>query len=250
LEKFFYGLLIAILGGLILWFFQILKEYENRLTKLETKFDIYVDSSERTHMIGNYPYITYTGVDVTADGEVLLKADIDLLSEEFRWRCASITDIVRGDKSENLGEVIANYRDDVQLQNALGIVCVGTASSEGNTKGEERRASDRVETLLNLVNSNLTSKKILPIYGLNFGKYNTDTNIPCSDATLEQRRIILIKIIERSEKVTDDKLEASLKRILVEKASNPTPRFPIDIRNYSMFTSGQTMLVYGRNQPK
>ncbi len=249
-ENILIGLFVAILAAFVVWFFQILREYESRLTKLETRFDLCVDCSQRTQIIGKYPYTTYKSVDVAPDGEVLLEAEIDLLSEQFRWKCASITEIVRGNERADLADVISKYRDSAELQNALGIVCVGTASSEGNTKGEESRAKDRVETLFSLVKSNLKSQKKLPIYGLNFGKYDAITNSECSDATLEQRRIVLIKIIERSAKLTDDKLEESLKRVLLEKASNPAYIFPIDIRNYTMFKSGQDMLLYGRDISK
>ena len=240
------GLFVAILSGLLIWFFQILKEYENRLTKLETKFDLCVDCSSRTNRIDNYEYITYKGIDVSETGEVLVEVDIDLLSEQFRWKCGSIDKIVRGNEAADLEDVIRKYRDDAELKNAKGIVCVGTASAEGNTDGEETRAKDRIETLINLVNSNLQTKKPIPIYGFNLGKYIEQSSVVCSNATLDQRRILLIKIIQRSDNLTDDKLEESLKRVLLAKAADPNISFPIDIRKYSMFTSDQTMLIYGR----
>ncbi|KAB2917745.1 MAG: hypothetical protein F9K23_05010 [Bacteroidetes bacterium] len=242
------GVVVAIIAGLVLLYIQFIKDYEHRLTKLEKDFEHCVDCSKRTKTIGDYPYTVYTGVDVASNGEVLLNVQIDLLSEQFRWRCGSITEIVRGDDVVDIGKVIRQYHDNAELENALGIVCIGTASSEGQLIGEQTRAGDRVETLINLVSSNLNSSKRMPIYGLNFGKHIGSTNTPCSDATLEQRRVILIKLIERSDKLTDDKLEESLKRILLEKASNPAYNFPIDIRNYSMFRNNEKMLIYGRNQ--
>lgn len=240
------GLSIALLSGLIFWGIQLLKEYENRLTKLETKFDICVDCSQRNKTIGKYEYKTYTGVDVAENGEILLQVDIDILSEQFRWKCASIDEIVRGENKADLAEVVRQYSDDVELKNAKAIICVGTASTEGDTYGEERRASDRMETLINLVESNLKTNKEISIYGLNLGKYVGQSENACSDATIDQRRIVLLKITQRSDNLTDDKLEASLKRILLAKASDPGITFPFDIRKYSMFSNGQTMLRYGR----
>ena len=63
---------------------------------------------------------------------------------------------------------------------------------------------------------------------------------------MKQLTIVLIKVIKRSDSLTDDKLEASLKRILLNKATDPNLSFPIDIRKYSTFNSAKAMLVYGR----
>jgi hypothetical protein len=245
-EKYSIPIITVAVVAMFSWLFYTVIEHGNRLTKLETKFDICVDCSQRTNKIGEYAYTTYKAVYTDDKGDVLLEADIDLLSEQFRWKCGSISEIVRGDEKADIEEVIKNYRDNAELKNAKGIVCIGTASAEGNTDGEESRANDRIETLINLVNSNLTTEKQMPIYGLNFGKYNEESNTNCSSATLDQRRIVLLKIIERSEKLTDDKLEESLRKILLDKATDPNIHFPIDIRKYSMFNSGDKMLVYGR----
>jgi len=158
------GLFVAIFSSGLIWFFQILKENENRLAKLETKFDLCVDCSQRANTIDNYQYTTYKSVDVAENGEVLLEADIDLLSEQFRWKCKSFDQIVRGDEKANLGEVISKYRDDAELNNAKAIVCIGTSSSEGQTSGQENLAKDRIETLINLVFTNLKTKKKFPFY--------------------------------------------------------------------------------------
>jgi len=246
LETIIGGIIVAMIAGL---FFLALQHGE-RLAKLEAQFDICVDCSQQITKIGEYPFKSYKAVDVAPDGEVLLEADIDLLSEQFRWKCASFDEIVRGNKKEDLGEIIRSYRDNAELNDALGIVCVGTASAEGAPDNEENRAMDRVETLINLVDANLTSKKMLPIYGMNFGQYKGGENQSCSNATLDQRRIVLVKIIKRSERITNENLESSLQRLFLQKAVNSAYKFPIDIRNYSMFNSGKTMLVYGRRNPK
>ena len=67
------GLCVAFFSGFLIWSLQILKEYENRLAKLETKFDLCVDCSQRNNTIGNYQYRTYKGVDVADNVIVLTK---------------------------------------------------------------------------------------------------------------------------------------------------------------------------------
>jgi hypothetical protein len=252
-------ILITILGGLFValfvWGFQLLKEYEHRLTQLETKFETTfeklealeacVDCSQRTKKIGDYPYEIIKGVDVASNGEVLLETDIDVLSEQFRWECGSFVKIVRGKKeSADLANVISQYKADAQLKGVKAIVVVGTASQEGNFSGEEKRAKDRIETLINLTQDSLNTPNQIPIYGLNFGKSIENIQGGCDD-TIDQRRIVLLKVLKRSDNLPDSELEASLKRILLAKATDYSV-FPVDIRKYSMFSSGQKMLVSGR----
>jgi len=103
-----------------------------------------------------------------------------------------------------------------------------------------------MEYLINLVKNYITNDTI-PIYGLNIGKFLENRVSKCSDQTIDQRRIIIFKIIKKDENMTEAILERKLRRILLEKSSNTDLNFPIDIRKYSKFKNNETMLTVGRN---
>ncbi|MES2110864.1 MAG: hypothetical protein V4577_19060 [Bacteroidota bacterium] len=237
-ETIIAGSTLALIGYFIYW----IKDFEHRLTKLEDNVDAISNSYPKSAFIGGYPYTVYRGTDSAPDGSVVLKVDIQILSKDYRWECLSKTQI-EGNNLPDINEIIKDYSDDRELKDAVGIVCVGTASSEGNDLDEEDRAYGRAKTLVDIVKQNLISKKDIPVLGLNFGRYNRTIKGPCTDATINQRLIVIVKIIERSEKLTDEGLESSLRKLFVEKAANLNSRFPIDITQYTMYHSRQSMLV-------
>lgn len=244
--EFINPILTAILVGLVVWGITLVKEFEHRLTELETKFNICVDCTKRTKEVGGLKIDTYPGQSIDEKtGTIDLEVDIDILSEQCRWVCGSSREIVQGGEPVDFDKVMQAYVNTDQLKGISGIICVGAASSEGIQNNEEQRASDRMEYLINLVRNNIRNDTI-PIYGFNIGQYVGANNSQCSDNTLDQRRIILFKVLKKDSLMSNELFERKLRTILIQKAADKSINFPIDIRKYSKFQNSATMLTVGR----
>jgi hypothetical protein len=211
--------------------------------RLETLEDIF---KYKLILLKGHPVISYPASDLDSEDKVLVELTIDILSEQFRWKCNELT-VLHGAKPIQLGEaVIKGYTIERDLYNIKKIICIGTASSEGTVEIQEGLAENRAQELINIVKGNIANPSI-PIVGMNFGKHmEKGANRPCTKRTINQRRIIILKIIQQN--VPDSDLEASLKRVLEEKAKSTRFIFPIDIRKYSKYK--KPMLIYGRNLDK
>lgn len=241
------GIIAVILIFLIININDRFVEYEHRLTELETKFKICVDCSNgRQKKIGDYEWEIYKGFDFNDKNEVNIGLEIDILTEQFRWECGSIDKIVRGDREIDFNKVIQQYSQQKHLKGVTELICIGTASTEGYKDREEQRAENRMETLINLLKDNLNAEGI-SISGLNIGQYQGIKDTVCSDETLWQRRVIILKIIEQKSDITDQEQEKAIIRILLSKIKS-NKEFPLDIRKYSKFKNGDLKLRFGRNQ--
>jgi hypothetical protein len=231
-----------------------IKDHEGRIARLEQKVADCVDCSLRVQVKdrGGYVWSTYHSEEEGEGQQGPFAVDIDILSEEYRWECASTTTIVKeNDKNRtyDLGEIIQRYSPENQLKDAKAVVVIGTASSEGTPVSQENLAANRIETLLNIVEPNL--QKTLPIYGMNFGQYTeADTSEKCSPDTAAQRRVLIVKVTKQKEGISPKEFGESLKRRFVALAENSVLRFPIDIRKYSMYQKGADMLIFGRKNER
>jgi hypothetical protein len=100
---------------------------------------------------------TPTGINV--------KFGLTLLSSDLRWRLGSTTQVETQDGLGDLRQYIQNIND--TLAEAKGIVCIGTASAEGDQLEEVARAQERADYLAALVR--MQQLKDIPIYTLNLG---------------------------------------------------------------------------------
>ena len=79
---------------------------------------------------------------------------------------------------------------------------------------------------------------------MSFGQYVADTErAKCSDATSEQRRILIVKVIKQSARMSDDELEKSLIRRFKQLVDEERYKFPVDVRDYSNYKQGKKMFL-------
>lgn len=223
----------------------VLRDHEGRIAKLEARVDGL--KPMRIKNIGGYEWGEYPSEEKDEEGKIKLSVEIDVLEKQYRWVCGRFTsdDIVKADHADgklSLDEIIKKYDPDVELKRAKKIIVIGTASSEGDTPSQEDLARQRAETLVTVVKNNL--QKNIPIIGMSFGQYVANREkAECSDATSEQRRILIVKIIKQSAQMSDDELEKSLVRRFKQLASEESYEFPVDIRNYSNYRQGKRMFL-------
>jgi len=245
LQTILIALLLAILSYLLSNVFDRFIGVEHRLTELETKFDICVDClKDQQQNFDGFNWEVYKGFDFDENNKVNLGLEIDILTEQYRWDCGSIDEIVRGGKKVDFDQIIQGYSSERYLTGVTELICLGTASTEGSIGEEEARAEDRMETLINLVKDNLESDEIA-IYGLNIGQYLDNYNGLCSDQTLWQRRVIILKVIEEKFNLSQREKVKALVRILLNKSRSEI-EFPISIKEYSKYKSRDLKFRHGR----
>jgi len=167
---------------------------------------------------------TSTGTDEQGN-EVTF--DIYLLTKNFAWKHLSTTD-VESLASPN-GKDIFSAAMQQKLQEALGVICAGTASSDGNRKTEEERASSRARTITQWVKDVRGSDE--NVDPLNLGQYvPQNTGVSMSD----QRRVIVITITGIVRKQGDYNKEQALKDAL-KKKQGEYPIFRSMLEDYSSF---------------
>jgi hypothetical protein len=167
---------------------------------------------------------TSTGADELGN-EVTF--DIYLLTKNFAWKYLSTTD-VESFSSPN-GKNMFSESMQEKLRTALGVICAGTASSDGDRETEEERASVRARTIARWVNDVRGSDD--NVDPLNLGQYmHRKTGLSLSD----QRRIIVITITTIAKKAGDYNKEQALKAALRRKQGE-YPIFKSMLEDYSAF---------------
>lgn len=258
-DSFKTGLIIAFISGLFILFSVLIGHILTKLSTLDeitrtqgeriAKLEACVDCSKspRIKNKGGYEWKEYPSEETDEAGNVTLSVEIDVLEKRYRWSCSLSTsnDIVKEnqtDGSVSLDEIIRTYDPDMELKDAKKIVVIGTASSEGDISSQEDLARKRAKTLVTVVENNL--QKDLPVIGMSFGQYVADAEkAKCSDATSEQRRILIVKIIQQSTKMSDDELEKSLIKRFKQLVDEESYKFPVDIRDYSNYRQGKRMFL-------
>ena len=257
-DSFKSNLIIALIGGLFVLFSILLGYIFTKLSTLDeitrtqgeriAKLEACVDCSKapRTKNKGGYEWREYPSEESDETGSVTLSVEVDVLEKRYRWACGLSTsnDIKENQAggNVNLEEIIRKYEPDTELKDAKKIVVIGTASSEGDVSSQEDLARKRAQTLITVVENNL--REDIPVIGMSFGQYVADTErAKCSDTTSEQRRILIVKIIEQSAKMSDDELEKSLIRRFKQLVDEERYKFPVDIRDYSNYQQGKKMFL-------
>ena len=211
-------------------------DFIKRLDEIEQKFNEITESQKKIKILGNFEWDSFKGVQKAPDGNVLVALDIDVLSEKYRWKCGSSDTFASRDREYDPEIVIESYADSENLEDAKGIICVGMASAEGQRGLEEERSENRMETLRDIAMRKLGHICDCPIYGLNLGQYKEKKGTgDCTNETLWQRRILLLKITQQKPDISDKELKEGVVVILEKKSANRYVSFPIDVRRYSKY---------------
>lgn len=258
-EEFKTGLIVALVSGLILllialggiiltrlWALdEITRTQGERIARLETCSDC--SKGPRVKNKGGYEWKEYASEEIDDGGNVTFAVKVDVLEKRYRWACgrSGEDDIVRENQDEdkvNLGEIIRKYEPGVELKGARNIVVIGTASQEGDVSSQADLAEARARTLVSLVEDNIQKK--ITIRGMSFGQYVADRKTgDCSNATSEQRRVLIVKVMYPSERISDEALEKSLIARFKQLADEESYDFPVDIGDYSNYRQRKKMLL-------
>lgn len=221
----------------------ILRAYEGRIAKLEACVDC--SKSVRVKNKGGYEWTEYSSDETDREGNVTLSVQVDVLEKRYRWACGLATkdDIVKEDQTKvSLDEIIRKYEPSEELKGAKKIVVIGTASKEGNITSQENLARERAKTLVSVVEDNI--QRNIPVIGMSFGQYVADTEKEkCSDATSEQRRILIVKVTQQPANISNEELEKSLMRRFIQLVDEEKYKFPVDIRDYSNYRERKRMFL-------
>lgn len=158
-----------------------------------------------------------------------LKIQINILTQEYRWVFA------QSDVIENFSSPVdpRAHIKKLDINGTKGIICVGTASSEGSKGEEESRSMGRAENLLLIFREEF--KNLPERYTLNLGQYRYKHERFDPNMTRDQRRVIVIAIISKDENIN---LEIALKDALINMMNeNKKGRISScwDFRDYSIF---------------
>ncbi len=155
---------------------------------------------------------------------------INTLTQEYRWVFA------RSDVVEAYSPPIdpRGHVKELDISNArFGIVCVGTASSEGERGEEESRAKSRAERLQIIFREEFDN--VPALYSLSLGQFQHKQRSFNPQATRDERRVIVIEILDREQDVNLKEAikDALLKLIERTKQEGAIPFW--DFRDYTAF---------------
>jgi len=155
---------------------------------------------------------------------------INTLTQEYRWVFA------RSDVVEAYSPPIdpRGHVKELDISNArFGIVCVGTASSEGERGEEESRAKSRAERLQIIFREEFNN--VPALYSLSLGQFQHKQKSFNPQATRDERRVIVIEILDREQDVNLKEAikDALLKLIEKTKQEGAIPFW--DFRDYTAF---------------
>lgn len=158
---------------------------------------------------------------------------IYLLDKDYVWVTGSIMEVERlgklVEKNGNSNEIkvvtpipfSSNLQNDIR--NSSEVIVIGTADVRNNTEREELRANDRTQTLRQVVKE--IKGNSYSVFGWSLGKWKSSENVNLSD----QRRIILIRVISRTEGLD---LTEGVRQAL-EKHKTTQPIFNQILNDYS-----------------
>lgn len=178
----------------------------------------------------------------------LLETDIQVISDDYIWKCGSDTTLNNG----KLDKLMSSLPKE-SLQISKRIIAVGTASNEGqetkeDKKAQEKLAINRAYILRQKLRNRMKDfNPKVPVSSFIFGQ-NTKPGGSC-DETINQRRVIIVSIRHASEDILraleDQELkepENALKTSFLG-AWKSGLSFPININDYSFYKNGERMLV-------
>lgn len=226
-EKWPLFLIIALfLLGLGLMSLTALAVFNSDLVSLPTP----TQSPERKGGVDYFPYVE--GTD--SQGKTA-EFNIAVLSVEYKWKIGSSYQIQYNDQVINLDSLQSRLEQEGIrriMENPSEIISVGTASCEGSTVLEERRALERAKQI-QLLGKRLFSN-VPTVQGyrlLNLGQFKREGCESSQDLTSYQRSIIIIGVKKQSEGVI---LDEALRNRLEKK-----PFGDFKLEDYSLGSSDE-----------
>ncbi|HEY9597531.1 MAG TPA: serine/threonine-protein kinase [Cyanophyceae cyanobacterium] len=210
--------------GLLLMGLTALAVFKSNLVSLPTP----TQTPQRQGGVDYFPYVE--GTD--SQGRTA-EFNIAVLSVEYKWKIGSSYQIQYNDQTINLDSLQSRLEQEGIrriMENPNEIISVGTASCEGSTVLEERRALERSKQIQLLVKRLFSNVPTVQGYRLlNLGQFKREGCEANQDLTSYQRSIIIIGVKKQSEGVI---LDEALRNRLEKK---PFGDFKLD--DYSLGSS-------------
>lgn len=185
-------------------------------------------SPQRKGGVDYFPYVE--GAD--SQGRTA-EFNIAVLSVEYKWKIASSYQIQYNDQIINLDSLQSRLEQEGIhriMENPSEIISVGTASCEGSTALEERRALERSKQIQLLVKRLFSNVPTVQGYRLlNLGQFKREGCESNQDLTSYQRSIIIIGVKKQTEGVI---LDEALRNRLEKK-----PFADFKLEDYSLGSS-------------
>gem|GEM_PF-3449773 len=152
-----------------------------------------------------------------------------VLSGEFYWRFGGLNIINKNGQTLHLVDHLASASLRSIFSYSTGVVCIGTASEEGDLELEEYRAGMRANLLVGWIMA--TQPQIKAVFALRLGQYQKESHTRTKKdndlSSEDQRRIILININQRPPSIN-----------LAEAVKNGLSRLPVlpfELERFSTF---------------
>ena len=136
---------------------------------------------------------TIEGQDTAGKNAVF---NILVLTQEEEWK---FEDTILLESNQPASQVLPTYFDKKYdlLVNSRELICIGTASEEGNPLGEKKRARSRARQLGRIAKKYLEEYEVdKTVFALSLGQFSIKTNM---DDTSNQRRLVVVAVDKRSD---------------------------------------------------
>jgi hypothetical protein len=148
---------------------------------------------------------------------------ISILTKEEKWVKKSDTEL------EKTGSFRKNFPDYVSrlpwIKKSKGLLSIGTASKDGTDSSEYKRAGRRAEEITYIIKP--LSDPNYDKYEINLGRYEFK-----GIDEAEQRRVIIVGILEKDDKINKEDLKIACYKALKEQLKEA---IGLDLQNYQNF---------------
>jgi hypothetical protein len=145
---------------------------------------------------------------------------VQIAAQEDRWKFGSVDSLEIGLVSEKLPKYLQSIQK--ELNKAERIICVGTASVEGNDSKENNRADRRADQIVKCIRPFSNGK---PIDKLILGRYTMKSD---DNETSSQRRVIIITVLKQAE-------SGNVKQAVINSLRKIRNELQFNIENYSNY---------------
>jgi len=158
--------------------------------------------------------------------EKYAKFEILIITQSHKWILKDTLNIENG----NLNDILPKYLEYLpNLKESNSIICIGTASHEGDENREYERSKARSKIIAETIVNNNLYEEHQRVYYLPIGKHNPNKKLE----SRKQRPLILVGGIHLSNLNEDEFKEALYDGLLKEK------EFKVQFEEYSRFDSLQ-----------
>ncbi len=145
---------------------------------------------------------------------------VQIAAQEDRWKFGSIDSLEIGLVTEKLPKYLLSIQK--ELNKAKRIICVGTASVEGDDLKENKRADKRADQMVKCMRPFSNGK---PIDKLILGRYAIKSD---DNETSSQRRVIIITVLKQAE-------NGNIKQAVINSLRKIKDQIQFNIENYSNY---------------